>query len=229
MSPQLLAFDVNETLLDMAPLKARIEGVIGAPAGEWLTRTLHGTLVANEIGVYRPLDWIGVEALIALAHNRGLSISEETAIDVVSTMALLPVKPGVYNALEKLFDSGFTLIALTNGSTRTANAQIEHAGLHVFIQRVISVEEVGLFKPAAEVYVHAAQTMRTPIKSMMMVAAHDWDCAGALRAGARAALVQGPGAGWRLPLPPPEVMSGDIATLAQILVEDPSGDRVHII
>jgi 2-haloacid dehalogenase len=219
--PELLAFDVNQTLLDLTPLHTRIEGVVGAPADEWFTKTLHASLVANEIGAYRSFDSIGVEALVELAGRRGLSLSDATAAEVVETMTRLPVKLGVYNALERLFDAGFAMIALTNGSTPTANAQIEHAGLHPFMQRVISVEEVGLFKPAAEVYVHAAQAMHTPIRSVMMVAAHDWDCAGAIACGARAALVKRPRTEWVLPTPPPEVAVHDMTALAELLTKVP--------
>jgi 2-haloacid dehalogenase len=131
-------------------------------------------------------------------------------------MTKLPARAGVYNSLESLFDAGLTMIALTNGSTEMANAQIEGAGLHIFMHRVISVEEVGLFKPASEVYVHAAKTMRTPIQGMMMVAAHEWDCSGAMAAGARAALVK-PGVTWR-GVPAPELMVADMPGLMAALL-----------
>jgi 2-haloacid dehalogenase len=216
--PELLAFDMDETLLDVSPLLDRIEDAVGAPARDWLNRTLHATLVANEIGAYRPFDQIATEVLIALGRDRGLSVSERSAADVVATMTRLPVKAGVYNSLERLFDAGFDMIALTNASTPIAHAQIEHAGLHVFLQRVISVDEVGLFKPAAEVYAHAAQAIAKPIRSVMVVAANDWDCAGAIACGARAALVKRPRAEWALPTPPPEVTVHDLPGLAELLV-----------
>jgi 2-haloacid dehalogenase len=215
--PELLAFDVNETLLDIDPLLGAVRDVVGDPAREWFIRTLHGSLVANEIGAYRPFDEIGVEALVELARLRGLSILGNTAQTVIETMSRLPAKPGVYNSLERLFDAGLTMVALTNGSTEMANTQIENAGLHVFMQRVISVEEVGLFKPASEVYVYAAKNMKTPIHQMMMVAAHAWDCAGAMASGSRAAFVR-PGGVWPGPPPMPELVVGDMNELtAQLL------------
>ncbi|MCI0678368.1 MAG: haloacid dehalogenase type II [Actinobacteria bacterium] len=214
--PRLLVFDVNDTLLDIGPLIVAIERVVGAPAGEWFIRTLHGSVVANEIGGFRPFDEIGVESLLELARLRGLKVREDTARRAMDTMTRLPAKPGVYNALERLFDTGYTMVALTNGSTTMANAQIENAGLHVFIQRVISVDEVGLFKPASEVYVHAAKTMKTPIQHMMMVAAHAWDCAGAMATGARAAYVSPHGV-WPASGPAPELVVEDIAGLATVL------------
>lgn len=221
--PQLLAFDVNETLLDLAPLLRRVDDAVGAPAGEWLVRTLHGSLVANEVGWYRPFDVIGVEALVGLARRRGLTLSAASAREVVETMYRLPIHLDVYNAMERLFDAGFSMVALTNNSTAAANAQIENAGLHVFLQRVISVEEIELFKPAAEVYIHTAKVMEVAPRSMMMIAAHDWDCAGAMASGARAALVRRQGLEWAQPGPGPELVVDDMTALADTLVAHEMG------
>ncbi len=109
-------------------------------------------------------------------------------------------------------------MTLTNGSTKAANAQIENAGLHPFVRRVISVEEVGKFKPAPEPYRHAAAVMGVEVSQMMLVAAHDWDCAGAVAAGAQTAFVRRPGAVWSLPSEPPRLVVDDIADLADSLV-----------
>lgn len=219
-SPALIAFDVNETLLSLDPIKVRLEEAfgIGPPVGEWFARMLHGSLVANHIDQYRPFSEIGVEALLTVAAKRGLALRGEDAEEIIATMTMLPPHPDVYNALERLFDAGLVLVALTNGSTETANAQVENAGLHPFLRRVISVEEVGRFKPAPEPYRHAASVMRVDVGEMMLVAAHDWDCAGALAAGAQSAFVRRPGVVWSLPTSPPPLIVDDIAELAQRLV-----------
>lgn len=218
--PALIAFDVNETLLSLDPIKVKLEQAfgIGAPVGEWFARMLHGSLVANHVNQHRPFGDIGVEALLTVAAKRGLAMRGEDAEEIIGTMAKLPPHADVYNALERLFDAGFVLVALTNGSTDMANAQVENAGLHPFLRRVISVEEVGQFKPAPEPYLHAASVMSVDIGDMMLVAAHDWDCAGAVAAGAQTAFVRRPGVVWSLPMEPPAVIVDDIAGLADRLV-----------
>jgi 2-haloacid dehalogenase len=218
--PALLAFDVNETLLSLVPIKAKFEEAfgIGAPVGEWFSRMLHGSLVANHVGDYRSFAEIGTESLLTVAKKRGLAMRGEDAEAIVSTMRSLPPHPDVYNALERLFDAGFVMVALTNGSTAAANDQIENAGLHPFIRRVISVEEVGRFKPAPEPYLHAAKVMGVEIADMMLVAAHDWDCAGAIAVGAQSAFVKRDGVVWSLPGEPPELVVDDIAGLADALI-----------
>lgn len=215
----LIAFDVNETLLSLDPIKVKLEEAfgIGPPIGEWFARMLHGSLVANHVDQYRSFGDIGVEALLTVAAKRGLAMRGEDAEEIIATMISLPPHPDVYNAMERLFDAGFVLVTLTNGSTAAANAQIENAGLHPFVRRVISVEEVKRFKPAAEPYLHAADVMGVEIGEVMLVAAHDWDCAGAVAAGAQAAFVRRPGVVWSLPTGPPELVVEDIAELADVL------------
>lgn len=218
--PVTLVFDVNETLLSLDPITAKMEAVFGPnpPTGEWFSRMLHGSLIANQLDTYRAFDEIGVEALIAVAARRQLDLSEDVARDVVQTMRSLPPQPDVYNAMERLFDGGFTMVALTNSSSEAANAQIENAGLHIFLRRVFSVEEVGRFKPDPAPYRHAAEAMNVSPSKTLLVAAHDWDCAGAIAAGAHAAFVKRPGALWSLPDEPPRVVVPDLARLADGLL-----------
>lgn len=218
--PVTLVFDVNETLLSLEPMMRRLEGVFGAdaPIGEWFSRMLHGSLVANHLDEYRSFHDIGVEALLTLANKRGLGLRGEDAEEIVGTMESLPPQPDVYNAMERLFDGGFAMVALTNGSSKAANAQIENAGLHIFFRRVFSVEEVGRFKPDPAPYRHAAESMGIPVNRTLLVAAHDWDCAGAMAVGAHAAFVRRPGSYWSLPTDPPRLVVPDVARLADALL-----------
>lgn len=218
--PEVLVFDVNETLLDVSFLAPDFEDVFGTAGamGEWFARLLHGSLVANHLDDYRPFGVIGVEALMLVARRRAVELDEETATEIVTRLAMCPVHRDVIPALERVLDAGYRTAALTNSSTKAANVQIENAGLHTFIQRVISVEEVGRFKPDAAVYRHAAETMDVEVGRTMLVAAHDWDVAGAMRAGAKGAFVNRPGTLWSLPSPRPEVVGGDLLQVVDRLV-----------
>ncbi len=220
MKPELVVFDVNETLLDMSPLRMDFEDVFGDPGamGEWFARLLHGSLVSNQLGDYRAFGVIGVEALLLVAERRGIDLDEATATEVVTRLAILPAHLDVIPTLEQLLDAGFRTAALTNGSTKAANVQIENAGLHTFIQRVISVEEVGRFKPDPATYRHAAQAMDVHVSKSMLISAHDWDVAGAIGAGAAAAFVRRQGNLWSLPGPMPETVGADLREIAHQLI-----------
>lgn len=218
-APRLIAFDVNETLLSLAPIRDRLERVFGSdpPTGEWFARLLHGSLIANALDQYRSFGDIGAEALINLAARRGLKMRAEDALEVVALMSELPPHPDVLDGVARLHAIGFQMIALTNGSTDVANSQVKNAGLDDFLTRVISVDEVGRFKPDALVYEHAADVMGVGISDTILVASHDWDCAGAMAAGAQAVFINRPGATWGLPSPPPRYHVPDIGRLADAL------------
>ncbi len=214
--PGLIAFDVNETLLSLDPIRHNLETIFGSepPVGEWFTRMLHGSLVANTLDAYRPFDDIGAEALINMAARRGRLLRAEDALEALAPMSSLPAHPDVVDGLTRLADADHRMVALTNGSTSVASAQIENAGLGELLDRVISVDEVGRFKPDPAPYLHTAGTMGVDISEMLLVAAHDWDCAGAMAVGADAVFVKRPGALWGLPTPPPEKQVPDILRLA---------------
>jgi 2-haloacid dehalogenase len=218
--PELLVFDVNETLLDMSPLRIDFEDVFGSgdAMGEWFARLLHGSLVSNQLDEYRAFGVIGVEALLSMAEKRGVALDEATATEIVTRLAILPAHLDVIPALERLLDAGFRTAALTNGSTKAANVQIENAGLHTFIQRVVSVEEVGRFKPDPATYRHVAQVMDLHVSRTMLISAHDWDVAGAMGAGASAAFVRRPGSLWSIPVETPEVAGTDLIEIADQLI-----------
>jgi 2-haloacid dehalogenase len=220
VKPELLVFDVNETLLDLSPLKIDFEDVFGSSdaMGEWFARLLHGSLVANQLDDYRAFGVIGVEALLLVAERRGVDLDEATATEVVTRLAILPAHLDVIPALERLLDAGFRTAVLTNSSTKAANVQIENAGLHTFIQRVISVEEVGRFKPDPATYRHAAQAMDVEVGKSLLISAHDWDVAGALQAGAGAAFVRRPGSLWSLPRAMPDVTGSELTEIADQLI-----------
>jgi 2-haloacid dehalogenase len=220
MKPELLVFDVNETLIDLSPLKVDFEDVFGTSTamGEWFARMLHGSLVANLLDEYRAFGVIGVEALLLVAERHGVDLDEATATEVVTRLAILPAHKDVIPALERLLDAGFRTAALTNGSTKAANVQIENAGLHTFIQRVVSVEEVKRFKPDPTTYRHAAQVMDVDVSQSMLISAHDWDVAGAMKAGAQSAFVWRPASLWSLPSQMPEVTGSDLRQIADQLI-----------
>jgi 2-haloacid dehalogenase len=217
--PGLIAFDVNETLLSLAPIKQNLEKVFGSdpPIGEWFARMLHGSLVANTLDAHRPFGDIGAEALINMAGRRGMLLRAEDALEALSPMSSLPPHPDVIDGIARLAEAGFQMVALTNGSASVAGAQIENAGLGEMLARVISVDEVGKFKPDPAPYLYAAETIGVAISELVLVAAHDWDCAGAMAVGAEAVFVKRPGSVWGIPTPPPEKQVPDITSLATAL------------
>jgi 2-haloacid dehalogenase len=133
-------------------------------------------------------------------------------------MLRLPPHPDVIPALTRLQDAGFCMATLTNSAPPALNAQLTHAGLTEFFERRLSVESVQLFKPAPETYHYAADQMGVPIGSIRLIAAHDWDVTGAIRAGAQAAFVARKGMFLGAASEIPDIIGPDLTAIAEQLL-----------
>lgn len=223
---RVLVFDVNETLLDLAALRDPFARAFGdaAPLGEWFARLLHASLAATLTDSYEDFASIGRRALEAAAARRGVDLPDADRDAILGTMRRLPAHPDVPDALERLRSAGFPLATLTNSSGDLVRAQLEHAGLLELFDQVLSVEEVRRYKPAPEPYLMAAERLGVPPSAMRMVAAHDWDVWGAIRAGCAAAYVA------RTDVPfvlgrPPDLAGPDLSAVAEAIlaVDEPTG------
>jgi 2-haloacid dehalogenase len=219
--PTVVVFDVNETLLDLTALEpAFIEGFGDANAMmEWFTRTLHGSLVASTLGIRETFATIAASALDAQAQTRAIELDGDVRDGILRELRMLPAHGDVRGALEELRAAGFSLAALTNSPRELAIEQLEHAGIAASFDPILSVEATGRFKPHAETYLAAARAIGVPIGRIRMVAAHDWDVAGALGAGARGAFVERAAASFRDWLPRPDIEASDLGAVARAIVE----------
>ena len=194
--PKVIFFDVNETLLDLTPLKQSVgEALGGRPelAPLWFTTLLQYSLVATVADRYRNFDDIGMACLRMVAEAHGVELSRSAAERHLAPMRSLPPHPDVAPALERLREDGFRLATLTNSSKAAVADQMQNAGLVGFFESSLSVEEVGLYKPHAHVYRWAARRVGVDVSDCLLVAAHGWDVAGASWAGMRTAFVARPG------------------------------------
>jgi 2-haloacid dehalogenase len=214
-----LVFDVNETLLDLSALRGPFARAFGdvAPMGEWFARLLHGSLVATLTDSYEDFATIGRRALAGVASRRGRELPEAERDAILGTMRELPAHPEVPDALSRLRSAGFPLATLTNSSPEMARAQLEHAGILELFGQVLSVEEVRRYKPAPEPYHMAAERLGVDPSDVRMVAAHDWDVWGAMRAGCAAAYVA------RTAVPfvlgrPPDITGPDLSAVADAIL-----------
>lgn len=220
-TPALLLFDVNETLLDLAPLKTAAAAALGDHAELlplWFTSLLHHSLVTSAAGRFHGFDEIAAATLLMLARGRGLALDEDQARAVAATLRRLPPHPDVEPALRRLRSAGITMAALTNSTRGGVAEQMEYAGLSGYFDALLSVEDVGTYKPHGEVYRWAARRMGAGEGASMMVAAHGWDVAGALWAGLRAAFVARPGQVLFPLAPAPEIVEPDLGGVARRLL-----------
>jgi 2-haloacid dehalogenase len=217
--PRVLLFDVNETLLDIGPLKRKVGDLLRDPAAGtlWFTTLLQHSLVLTVSGQYAAFPEVGAATLRMLARNAGVALEAAEASALLAGMRSLQPHPDVTPALQRLQHAGFRMATLTNSPAAGVKAQVEHAGVDAFFERQLSVDDVGKFKPHRDVYEWAAREMAVPPRDCMLVAAHGWDVAGAAWAGMRTAFVAREGQ-QQFPLAPaPSLVVPDLGELVRRL------------
>ncbi len=219
MRPGVIAYDVNETLLDLSVLDAPFKEVLGDAAlrPAWFGTMLQLSFVGVITGRYVDFTTAQHAALRMVAARMGRDVSDEDAERIVGGMQRLPPHPDVPGAIATLRDAGFRQVTITNSPLAVARAQLEFAGLDGLVDDVLSADEVSQLKPGPRPYALVAERSGVPVGDVMLVAAHAWDVSGALAAGTRAAFVARPG---MVPSPiggQAELVVADIAALAQEL------------
>ena len=178
--PDVVAFDVNETLLDLAPVRAALIEA-GQPATLLPTvfaRTLLTGIAAAAVG-----SWCRFRDAFDAALEQESDLGPRERATVLEGFGELAPHADVEPALRRLVEAGIRVVTLTHGSPGIAEAGLERGGVSALVQRSLSSEVIRAWKPAREVYLWAAGTCAVAPERMALVAAHGWDVLGAQRAG----------------------------------------------
>jgi 2-haloacid dehalogenase len=193
-----LTFDAFGTILDLATshasrlseyVKLRSTGISGEQLWEqWRYRQRIEQYQDNQFhaGHYGYLD----SSRRALTYTlRALKLHFDDA-DIRRIMdgwqELVPFRDAI-PGLERL-RSKFNLVVLSNGE-RDYLAHLVKNRIRFDFDRVISVEDVGVFKPNPQVYRYAARVLKAEPSELMMVSSNSFDVVGARASGYRGAYV----------------------------------------
>jgi 2-haloacid dehalogenase len=215
--PAVVAFDVIETLMSLEPLRERLVEAGQPPhlLEAWYTRTLRDGMALSATGDYVAFTDVAESSLRGLTSY---SLSDEQVAQIMAGFNELPAFPDAVPAISSLTDAGVRVACLTNGSAYLASSFVNRSGLGSLVDRVISVGEVYRWKPAIVVYLYAAEILDVPPQHMALVAAHDWDCHGAKRAGLITGWVSRKSGGFGAPFQPPDVVGEDLTEVAAKLL-----------
>jgi len=184
-----IAFDAFGTLFDLSALRTRTRQAAGHE-GDELFAAFKGRLIpwtwhSTASGDYKPLHELAAEAVQAAAYEAGLRLELTRAEWVVEGLKELPVFDDVKPGLERLGQTGIPLAVLSNGTAEGIDALIEHNDLQGVFGHALVADSVKRYKPAREVYALALEAFGAPAERVMLVSGHEWDVAGASRAGMR--------------------------------------------
>ncbi len=193
-----LTFDAFGTILDLggshaprldAYLKAkRVDMTAAQLWARWRTRQRLEQYQDNQFsaGHYGYLD-SSRRALLYTLRSLKLPFDDDDVARILEGWHALNPFPDARPGLERL-RSRFKLVVLSNGE-RDYLAEVVNQRIGITFDAVISVQEVGVFKPNPQVYRYAARVLGAEPQELMMVSAHSFDAVGARISGYRAAYV----------------------------------------
>jgi 2-haloacid dehalogenase len=214
-------FDAYGTLFDIhAPLR-KLAPEIGPEAENisklWRQKQLEYTWLRSLMGVHADFWHVTGDALdYALEHYKvhELGLKDE----IMALYLKLEAYPDVVEALQAVRNKGKRTAILSNGSPSMLDSAVRHAGVEKLVDAVLSVEDVGIYKPSRRVYRHAMQKLQLPdAPSICYVAANTWDAQAAAQFGFQVVRVDRFGLGEERIPGKPAALILDLSSLAALV------------
>lgn len=176
--PEACVFDAHGTLFDLASAVARCDAV---PASKrqalnslWREKQLQYTWLRSLQGRHADFWQVTGDALDFALESLGLDepALRERLMDSYLTLDTFPEVPGV---LERLRKSGVKTAILSNGTHKMLRAAVSNARIEPFLDAVLSVEEVGVYKPHPKVYRLAVDRLGVEPHTIVFLSSNGWD------------------------------------------------------
>lgn len=175
-------FDAYGTLFDIHAPTAAIADELGDNAQSlsdmWRAKQLQYTWLRSLMDAYTDFWRVtgdGLDYALA-AHDIDNPDIRQRLMDLYLT---LDAYPDAIATLQKLKKAGYATGILSNGSLDMLTAAVNNSGLAEQLDEVMSVEDVGIFKPSARVYQMAVDRMGVLPRQICFVSANAWDASGA--------------------------------------------------
>lgn len=203
-------FDAYGTLFDVTSAARSLADELGPDwhslAETWRAKQLNYSWLRSLMGAHVDFWQITGDALdFALEevglHNAGL---RQRLLDLYSNLACYPEVPAM---LQQLKTAGFVTGILSNGSPAMLDSACRSAGIDGLIDHLISVEDVGIYKPDPRIYRLAMERLVLPAQAIAFHSSNGWDIHAGKRAGFYAVWINRTGQpAERLPDPPDVVL-----------------------
>jgi len=181
-------FDAYGTLFDFASAAAACADVLGdkaaAVAALWRDKQLQYTWLRGLQGRHADFWQVTGDALDFTLET--LAIADANVRDrLMRLYRTLDCFPEVPQVLRRLKEAGFVTAILSNGSPSMLADAVAGARLGSLLDHVLSVEEVGVFKPHPRVYRLAVDRLGVPASAISFQSSNAWDAHAASAFGMR--------------------------------------------
>ncbi|CAL3971856.1 unnamed protein product [Diplocarpon coronariae] len=204
----VIAFDLYGTLLSTESIAAELATHFGeekaqAVAALWRRFQLEYTWRMNSMNIYKPFSDITRASLQHALSESSMTLSGENVASLMKAYDSLGTFPDVAPGLQAIAsDPSISAYVFSNGTDCMVTSSIKsspslspHAAI---FKDLVTVEEIGVFKPNARVYEYLAKKVgkENHIGGVWLVSGNPFDVVGARAVGMQAAWVDRGGKGW---------------------------------
>jgi 2-haloacid dehalogenase len=204
-----VVFDAYGTLFDVQSVAAATEA---AHPGHgtvitqlWRLKQLEYTWLRSLMGRYAEFGTVTRDALAYALETLGLAATPAEIARLADAYDALALYPEAREALAAL--APLRLAIFSNGSPAMLGRLVAQAGIAPLLETVISVDEIGAYKPDPRGYAHVEARLRLPREEILFVSSNGFDIAGAKAYGFRVA---------RIARLPDEALRSELDTAATI-------------
>lgn len=211
-SPDAFVFDAYGTLFDTQSIAVLADALLpghGADLAKlWRTKQLEYTWLGSLMEARRDFATVTRDALDYALAALTLPLGDEgraTLLDGWQSLAAYGESAG---ALARLAPRPRWI--LSNGTPGMLVPLVRESGLAAYIDGILSVDEVDVYKPSPRVYALAARRLALPPERIGFVSANGWDAAGAKAFGFTTWWVNRLGLPIERHAPPPNFIVGSL-------------------
>lgn len=212
----IYVFDAYGTLFDVHSAASRYQAEIG-PGWErlsqtWRTKHLEYTWIHAQTGrhtTFRILAERSLDYAISLTGGVPAGLRDK----LMASYMTLAAYAEVVEVLNGLRARGAKTAILSNGDPEMLDAAVASAGIGPLLDAVLSVKEVGVFKPAMKVYEIATRRLNCRPEDISFQSSNRWDAAGAKVFGMRCVWINRAGLPDEYPDMPADLVTRDLRAL----------------
>lgn len=146
-------------------------------ASDWRQKQLSYTWLRAAAGQHQDFWEVTCGALDWALEANGIGPHlRQPLLDLYWTLSAYPEVPEVLAALKS---RGLATGILSNGTPKMLQGAVDSAGVGALLDAVLSVEDIGVFKPAPQVYDMVGQRFGTAPQEVLFVSSNGWDAAAA--------------------------------------------------
>jgi len=227
MTIKACVFDAYGTLFDVAaaareaaaePGRQEFAAVWQTVANDWRLKQLQYTWLRALADAHTDFWEVTQNGLDWALEASGLD-DPELRERLLALYWELSAYPEVPDMLASLKSAGFATAILSNGSPDMLDGAVKSAGLGQVLDDVLSVQDVGIFKPHRSVYQMVPDRFNCPPEEILFVSSNGWDAAAAAGFGFRCVWANRSGEPMdRLPWTPDKVLS-DLVPIPEIAAQ----------